>query len=326
MKTTRGNRSRSMDIPLHNVTGTRASVTWGGRSRNTGFSSACAQSMFQNDTGFMDKISEALEVVYENYGATAIEDIAVLDEEKGEADIDVDLLAQMMDESKIKIRNECCSMFFYSKSIVGSFSYLFGSISFGAMTYYNFSETVDTLICFFGSSMYLIGGTMYIIAALEPWLEKTKQINRMCASIQDLRMRGKLVRQMTGQGQARSNQDASAIVKARMSKLNIDTKALFVPNERDEEMMQEEDGSDDLYSLVASDNNQRDSQCSIMAEYRNADHRDVGITINEPQSFNSAQENQSLTSVPEGSNDENHPSKRYEVVATEDIDEEKSDE
>ena len=268
----------------HNVRGIRASVTWGGRSRSTGFSSACAQTMFQNDIEFMNKISEALEVVYENFGATAIEQITVLDEEKGEADVDVDLLARMMEQSKIKIRNECCSMFFSSKSILGSFSYLFGSISFGAMTYFTFNPVVEALVCFFGASMYLIGGTIYIMAALEPWVEKTKHLNTMCGDIQELRVRGKLVRQMTGQGLSSNNPNSSARVKTRMSKLNIDTKALFVPNERDEELMQEEDGSDDLYSLVSSHRDSQISQCSMQST------QNVGINISFSPSCGSQEE------------------------------------
>merc|ERR1712115_469955 len=72
---------------------------------------------------------------------------------------------------------------------------------------------------------YLIGGILFIIAAIEPYWQKTLGINAVAHDVYQLRSRGSLVRKMG------RKQKGDTKIRTRMSKLNIDTKAMLLPNE-----------------------------------------------------------------------------------------------
>ena len=195
--------------------------------RRTAFSASNVHDFVSKDAVFMEKISTALTTIHETYGYRAVQDCLQLNEVTGEADVDLDVLCAMLDRSQSKLKSECCAMFFASKSIIGSFMYLFGSLLFGAVTYFN--EKLDigikTLFGILATSFYLIGGILFIVAAIEPYWQKTLEINKVASEVHELQKRGEIVKRMSGK------RDSDNRIKARMSKLSIDTKSLLSPNE-----------------------------------------------------------------------------------------------
>ena len=195
--------------------------------RRTAFSASNVHDFVSKDAVFMEKISTALKTIHETYGYRAVQDCLQINEITGEADVDLDILCAMLDRSQSKLKSECCAMFFASKSIIGSFMYLFGSLLFGAVTYFN--EELDigikTLFGILATSFYLIGGILFIVAAIEPYWHKTLEINEVAHEVYELKKRGDIVKKMSGK------RDSDNRIKARMSKLSIDTKSLLSPNE-----------------------------------------------------------------------------------------------
>ena len=122
-------------------------------------------------------------------------------------------------------------MFFASKSILGSFSYLFGSLLFGAVTYFD-SELLESLfvglpplLCIIGTSAYLMGGILFISAAIEPWMAKTVEFEEIHKDVQDLKRTKSVVGRMTG------TRSSKAHLSTRMSTLGLDAKSMLSPNE-----------------------------------------------------------------------------------------------
>jgi len=179
------------------------------------------------DVAFMEKISMALTTVHETYGYKAVQDCLKINEESGDAEVDIEILCAMMDRSQTKLKHECCKMFFASKSILGSFMYLFGSLVFGGIQYFNNQLTwqMKAFLSIAATTFYLIGGILFIIAAIEPYWQKTLEINAVAHDVYQLRSRGSLVRKMG------RKQKGDTKIRTRMSKLNIDTKAMLLPNE-----------------------------------------------------------------------------------------------
>merc|ERR1712096_181279 len=110
--------------------------------RRTELSSTTIGDFVGQDAVFMNKISTALTTVHESYGYKAVQDCLKVNKVTGDADVDLDVLCAMMDRSEEKLRGECCSMFFASKGILGSFAYLGGSTLYGFVTY---SQNMDML-------------------------------------------------------------------------------------------------------------------------------------------------------------------------------------
>eukprot|EP01083_Nonionella_stella_P204036 744069_1 len=85
--------------------------------RRVAFQSQSGISSFvSKDAVFMNKISNALKTVHENYGYKAVQDCLQTDDVTGEADVDLDVLCAMLDRSKSKLKSQCCAMFFASKT------------------------------------------------------------------------------------------------------------------------------------------------------------------------------------------------------------------
>eukprot|EP01084_Bolivina_argentea_P269836 458704_1 len=202
--------------------------------RRVAFSASNVHDFVSKDAVFMEKISKALTTIHETYGYRAVQDCMQVNEATGDADVDLDVLCAMLDRSQAKLKSECCAMFFQSKSIIGSFMYLFGSLLFGAVTYFNSSLSLGIKafcgIC--ATSFYLFGGILFIVAAIEPYWKKTVEINGVAKEVNALKTRGEIVKQMSGK-RASDN-----CIKARMSRLNIDTKSLLQPSEIEQLQMQ----------------------------------------------------------------------------------------
>eukprot|EP01083_Nonionella_stella_P095120 266979_1 len=212
--------------------------------RRVAFQSQSGISSFvSKDAVFMNKISNALKTVHENYGYKAVQDCLQTDDVTGEADVDLDVLCAMLDRSKSKLKSECCAMFFASKSVMGSLLYLFGSLLFGSLTYFNtLSTTMRTFFSVAATTLYLLGGILFIIAAIEPYWLKTLEINEVSQEVYDLKERGKIVAVMSG---TRKSQNR---IKARMSKLNIDAIAMLRRTEGESTS-----DSDDIFGVIAEE-------------------------------------------------------------------------
>lgn len=218
--------------------------------RRTGLSASNLNDFVSGDAVFMQKISRALETVHENYGYKAIQDCLTTNEESGEAEVDLDILCAMMDRSQAKLKGECCAMFFASKGIIGSFMYLFGSILFGAVTYFNdtISDTAKAACGVLATSCYLAGGILFIIAAIEPYWHKTLEINAVSKEVYELKTRGDIVKKLN------RKRNSDNMIKARISKFEIDTKSLLTPDEA--ELAKQKNGkhsesSSDIFESVA---------------------------------------------------------------------------
>ena len=254
--------------------------------RRTAFSASNIHDFVSKDAVFMNKISKALTTIHENYGHKAVQDCFTPNQATGEAEIDLDVLCAMLDRSQSKLKSECCAMFFHSKSIIGSFMYLFGSLLFGAVTYFN--EKLDIGIkTFFGilaTTFYLIGGILFIVAAIEPYWMKTLAINEVANDVKGLKQRGDIVKQMSG----KKSFDAS-VIKARMSKLSVDTKSLLSPNEIEKLRMEQKalkrqkttsfeepscSSSKDIFDMIAEEQTLTDqtNDNDITTRSRNSDN------------------------------------------------------
>jgi len=212
--------------------------------RRAAFSAATIDDFVAQDTIFMDKISKALKTIHENYGYKGVQDCMSTNEETGDATVDLSVLWAMLDRSQSKLKSECCAMFFASKSIIGSFSYLIGSLLFGAVAYFQniLSPEMRAFMSILGTSFYLVGGILFIFAAIEPYWTKTLEIKRMTDEVYDLKERGEIVKKMGGK------RDSDNFINTRMSKLSIDTKAMLAPTMEEEE---HQSSSSDIFSSVA---------------------------------------------------------------------------
>merc|ERR1712130_752806 len=156
----------------------------------------------------------------------------------------------MLERSKSKVKSECCSMFFASKSIIGSFAYLMGSLLFGAVAYFNNALSFETRasLSILGTSFYLAGGILFIIAAIEPYWNKTLEINAVSKEVYELKSRGDIVKKLN------RKRNSDNMIKARISKFEIDTKSLLTPDEA--ELAKQKNGkhsesSSDIFESVA---------------------------------------------------------------------------
>ena len=213
--------------------------------RRSGVSASNVDGFVSQDTMFMDKISAALETIHANYGYKGVQDCMTTNEDTGDATVDLSVLWAMLDRSQSKLKSECCAMFFASKSIIGSFSYLVGSLSFGVVAYFNnLSLEMRAFLSILGTSFYLLGGILFIVAAIEPYWQKSIEINNMVNEVYDLKERGEIVKKMG------SKRDSDNFIKTRISKLNIDTKSMMAPSI--DEMLEMERKANDLTRTSSS--------------------------------------------------------------------------
>lgn len=205
------------------------------RARRTGFSSATLRDFVGQDAEFMNKISAALTTVHQNYGHKAVQDCLQVNEVTGNCDVDLEILCAMMDRSQDKLKSECCTMFMMNKGILGSFAYLFGSLLFGFVTYWQPIGWPLTFSCIAATTLYLIGGLLFIWAAIQPYWEERLKIGAISTDCYELKQRGAIVAKM---GERRTScRDGN--IRARMSKLNIDASVLLAPNAAELEAIQE---------------------------------------------------------------------------------------
>lgn len=180
-----------------------------------------------HDAAFMNNISIALKNIHESFGYKGVQECMKVTADGKEGDVDLDVLCKMLGKSREKIESECCTMFFASKSIHGSFMYLFGSLIFGAVAYFqDMPNTYKAIGAFLGSTFYLLGGLLFIIAAIEPYWKKTLEINRLSKDVGTLKQKSNIVKCMSGRNRSSTN-----TIKARMSKLNINAKTFLSPSE-----------------------------------------------------------------------------------------------
>ena len=226
--------------------------------RNTFRRQATLADFATRDTVFMDKISAALTTIHETYGYQAVQDCLKINEKTGEAEVDIEILCAMLDRSKSKLKSECCAMFIASKSILGSFMYLFGSLLFGANQYFNdaLSPEAKALYMIIGTSFYLMGGILFILAAIEPYWNKTWEISKVSSDVQSLRKKGSIIRKM-GRRAKTDNK-----IMTRMSRLNINTKAMLLPTVTEQKQIARKLPSDDIFETIAEEQHNNNSSVS----------------------------------------------------------------
>jgi len=231
------------------------------KSRRAAVSAATLDSFVTMDDMFMEKVSNALQTIHDNYGYVGVQDCMKTNEITGEATVDLSVLCAMLDRSKEKVKSECCSMFFASKSIIGSFAYLFGSFLFGAVAYFGNQITYEwkALMSVTGTTFYLIGGILFIFAAIGPYWNKTLEINAMSKEMNELNRRGSIVKKMG------NKRDSDNVIKARMSRFNINCQELVTGDIEEEENENDEENKghlSEVYSAICDASSDKESQRS----------------------------------------------------------------